>query len=36
MSTEMILAVVAFAVFAVMWVVLPSRLHRGHESSEED
>jgi hypothetical protein len=35
MNTEMILAMVAFGVFIVMWVVLPSRLHKGHEPEEE-
>lgn len=35
MPTEMILAVVAFGVLVVMWVVLPSRLHRGHNPEEE-
>ena len=35
MPTEMILAAVAFGVLAMMWVVLPSRLHRSGESEEE-
>lgn len=35
MPTDMILGVVAFGVFALMWVVLPSRLHRGSEAEEE-
>ena len=35
MPTEMILAAVAFGVLVMMWVVLPSRLHRSGEPEEE-
>jgi hypothetical protein len=32
---EMILGLGAFILFGVMWVVLPSRLHKKHEAEEE-
>ncbi len=34
MSVEMILGTVAFGVLTVMWVVLPSFLHRGNKESK--
>jgi hypothetical protein len=35
MEMEMILGFSALVVFILMWVVLPSRLHRKHEADEE-
>jgi hypothetical protein len=32
---ETILGLGAFVVFALMWVVLPSRLHKRNKSEEE-
>jgi hypothetical protein len=34
-QTEVVLALGAFILFALMWVVLPSRLHKKHEAEEE-
>lgn len=31
----MIFAIIAFGVLVMMWVVLPSRLHRGNKPEEE-
>jgi hypothetical protein len=32
---EMVLGLGAFTIFLLMWVVLPSRLHRRNEQEEE-
>lgn len=34
MPTEAMLALGSFVVLVLMWVVLPSRLHRGHQAEE--
>jgi hypothetical protein len=35
LHTEMFVGLGAFVVFAMMWVVLPSRLHKKNEPEEE-
>jgi len=34
-TLEVILGIAAFAVFFVLWVVIPSRVHKKHPDEEE-
>lgn len=36
MSVELVLAMAVFIILVLMWVVLPSRLHKGGQEQAEE